>query len=109
MKRLSDEAIQKLQTEMAEASQNAWDRWYSEHCWQECILEFPMGELMNEGIAGYLWTWAMQGRMTIGPIEKGDRFGTQGLEGKVSVEVSLITGLLAYRELPEHRRALFAL
>ena len=112
MKRMSDKAISKLLIEMGNASMGGaktWDRWHAKHCWQECILEFPSGELTNEGIAGFVQVWRMQGKVGIVPIEKGDRFSANGLEGKVSVKVSLIVGLMAYRELPEFRRALYAL
>jgi len=112
MIRMKEPTIQSLLTEMGHASMGGaktWDQWHAKHCWQECILEFPSGELQNEGIAGFVQAWRMQGKVGIVLIEKGDRFSANGLEGKVSVKVSLIVGLMAYRELPEFRRALYAL
>lgn len=71
-------------------------------------LEFPLGELFNPGLAGYLWAWRMTGRLRILPIGRADRFNAQGLEGKCRVEpVNLTTALLAARELPPFRRAVW--
>ena len=70
-------------------------------------LEFPLGELMNERIAGFLWAWHMQGKLKTARIGRDDRFEANGLEGKCVVRSVLSTALLAARELPPHRRAVY--
>lgn len=45
-------------------------------------LEFPLGELMNPGIAGFVWTWHLKDVLRNARIERHDRFNANGLEGK---------------------------
>jgi hypothetical protein len=70
-------------------------------------LEFPLGELTNPRIAGFLWAWHMQGRLKTARLAASDRFNANGLEGKCVVPTLLSTALLAARELPPHRRAVY--
>ncbi len=70
-------------------------------------LEFPLGELTNPRIAGFLWAWHLQGQLETMSIAETDRFNANGLEGKGGVKVLLSTALLAARELPPHRRAVY--
>jgi hypothetical protein len=95
---------------------NRWERRFGEqaaclhlgrrHRW----VEFPLGELMNPRIAGFVWAWAMQTRIATHVIQRGDQFNAQGLpigplwgEGKVRVRTSLSTALLVYDLLPAYR------
>ena len=70
-------------------------------------LEFPLGELTNPRIAGFLWAWHIQGRLQTTSIAASDHFNAHGLEGKCVVPTQLSTALLAARELPPHRRAVY--
>jgi hypothetical protein len=70
-------------------------------------LEFPLGELTNPRIAGFLWAWHLQGRLNTASIAASDRFNAHGLEGKCVVPTQLSTALLAARELPPYRRAVY--
>jgi len=71
---------------------------------QPARLEFPLGELTNPRITGFLWAW-QQGQLTTARITASDRFNANGLEGKCVVKTLLSTALLAARELPPYRRA----
>jgi hypothetical protein len=70
-------------------------------------LEFPLGELTNPRITGFLWAWHMQGKLKTARIAASDRFNANGLEGKCVVPTLLSTALLAARELPSYRRAVY--
>ena len=74
---------------------------------QPARLEFPLGELTNPRITGFLWAWQMQGQLTTARITASDRFNANGLEGKCVVSTLLSTALLAARELPPYRRAVW--
>lgn len=107
MKRLSRKQVQALVSEMEQAANSKdWDTWHKVHVCQRAVLEFPMGEIWNPNILGFLWAWKLQGKLVGIPIEPKDKFATNGLEGKVSIETCLTTALLAWRELPEYRRRL---
>ena len=73
---------------------------------QEAQLEFPLGELSNPNIAGFVWAWKMQARIETTEIAKDDRFNANGLEGKIIIRTTLSTALIAAGELPEHRSAI---
>ncbi len=80
-----------------------WGRWQEAHGDRLAWVEFPLGELMNPAIAGFAWAWVVQKRLIVGPIQEGDQFNAQGLEGKVRVHTTLSTALLVYRDLPPYR------
>ena len=80
-----------------------WGKWQGAYGDRMVWVEFPLGELMNPAIAGFVWAWAMQKRLVVGSIQEGDQFNAQGLEGKVRVRTTLSTALLVYRDLPPYR------
>ena len=80
-----------------------WGKWQGAYGDRMVWVEFPLGELMNPAIAGFVWAWAMQKRLVVGSIQEGDEFNAQGLEGKVRVRTTLSTALLVYRDLPPYR------
>jgi hypothetical protein len=80
-----------------------WDAWERQCGQRETWVEFPLGELTNPAIAGFVWTWALSRRLTTHAIQRGDRFDAQGLEGKARAITTLATALLVYRELPPYR------
>lgn len=72
-------------------------------------LRFPMGELTNPAILGFVWAWRLDNNLHVSPIVKKDKFNAQGLEGAIEVrDISLVTALLAIRELPKYRWSLVA-
>lgn len=106
-KKLSEAKVLALIAEMEGAAiPDKWDSWHSEHISKEAMIEFPGGEIFNEGIRGYLIAWKLQNRIISTDIEKSDRFSAHGIEGKCQVVTTLVTALLAYRELPRFRRQL---
>jgi hypothetical protein len=80
-----------------------WGRWQTADGDRMVWVEFPLGELMNPAIVGFAWAWALQKRLIVSPIQEGDQFSAQGLEGKVRVDTTLSTALLVYRDLPPYR------
>ncbi|MFH1236171.1 MAG: hypothetical protein V1685_04515 [Parcubacteria group bacterium] len=70
-------------------------------------LEFPLGELTNPAIAGYVWAWQLRRKIQTASITGKEGFLAQGLEGKVCVHTNMVTALLAYGWLPEYRRAVY--
>ena len=104
--KLSEKEITALDAEMSRhcvcGQLDLWDKWATDKGDSPVLLEFPLGELMNPGIAGFLWAWKLQGKIQTHAIEPGDRFNAQGLEGKVRIRTTLTTALLVYRELPAH-------
>jgi len=108
MKRLSNKEIDRLIEEMEKAASNGdtpeWQKWHKEHSNIGVVLEFPGGEITNPNIAGFMWAWARKNKVYPCAIEKSDRFSANGLEGKVQIATDLGIALIAYRELPEHRR-----
>lgn len=71
-------------------------------------LEFPSGEVNNPNISGFLWVWRMKNALVLGlPITGKERFNAQGLEGKCAVDTDITGALMAWRELPEHRVAVY--
>jgi hypothetical protein len=104
--KLSEAKILALIAELEGAAiPDKWDNWHKAHS-QEAMIEFPLGELFNGAIAGFLFAWKLQNRISTAKIEEADRFNAQGLEGKCRVVTTLVTALLAYRELPRFRRQL---
>ena len=87
------------------AADNAmWHTWHSARVHHAAVVEFPLGELTNKAISGFVWVWKTSGTpMTTGPITAKDHFGAQGLEGKVSVNVNLTTAMIVANNLPLHR------
>lgn len=71
-------------------------------------IEFPLGELMNDRIAGYVWAWKMRGMIRTAPISNSDQFNAQGLEGKCAVETDFLTAFNVWRDLPQFRCNVFA-
>lgn len=112
MKRLSTKTIERLDAEMAGAcvcgNLPLWSAWCDSMGDRDAVIEMPTGELMNERIAGFAWAWASKGRIEDAPIEKGDRFNAQGLEGKVRIRTTLTVALLTYREVSPHRIQILA-
>jgi hypothetical protein len=110
MNRQNTISINDLNNKMQRASAcghpELWDQWANAYGNKPAQLEFPLGELSNPGIAGFVWVWKMKGTIQTASIESDDQFNAQGLEGKIVIQTTLTTALLAYRELPEHRRAI---
>lgn len=78
----------------------------------EAVLGFPLGEMVNGCIDGFLWAWALRGILRLQPLPWGTKrsmIGTtkQGIEPMVAVRDDLSTCLLAWKQLPEHRRILW--
>jgi hypothetical protein len=116
MKRLTRREAGTLLDRMREAARPGpsglyrWERWQWAYGERAAWVEFPLGELMNPHITGFVWAWATLGGITSAPIQSEDRFNAQGLpvgplrgEGKVKVRTTLSTALLVYRELPPYR------
>lgn len=74
---------------------------------QPAWLEFPLGEITNPGIAGFVLAWGLQRAIRATSISSRDQFDAQGLEGKCVVETLLSSALLAARALPPYRRAVY--
>jgi len=116
MKRLTAPELQAQVAAMETASaahlagdHGAFDRWLEAYGDAPARLEFPLGELMNEKILGFVWAWGMSGAVQTEGITERDRFDAQGIEGKAVVETQLVTALLVARDLPAHRVAVYAL
>jgi len=107
---LSADKIDLITSEMmAASSTSAWTAWRDDPGSQSVILEFPAGEMWTPGIRGFLMAWNLLGTIETGlPILDTDKFSAQGLEGKCRVRCSLVTALLAARELPKFRRAIYS-
>jgi len=110
-KRLSREEIKDLIKKMEAATENlkSWEEFFNKYSQRKALIEFPLGELFNPNIRGYLWAWQMAGKIQTKPITEKDRFKAQGLEGKASIPVDMVTALLVWRELPEYRRQIIEL
>ena len=115
MKRLTYSQLQAATARMGAASaahldgnHGAFDRWLRDEGDLPARVEFPLGELMNPNITGFVWAWSTNREIRIEGITKRDRFNAQGIEGKAVVEVSLATALLVARDLPRHRIAVYA-
>ena len=105
MTRIPDKEIE----QMIKNVEEDFDKYYWDYRKQKALIEFPLGELMNPNIGGYIWAWHMKGIIKTAPITEKDRFMAQGLEGKTSIPVDLFTALLAYKELPRFRRQIIKL
>ena len=104
---LSDNKIKSLLAAMEDAASggdSTFAPWYNKHGLTPVKLEFPGGELHNPALAGWLMAWQATNRVTPSRLAPQDRFSAQGLEGKITVSTTLVPALLAWRELPEHRR-----
>lgn len=109
---LTEKEIAMMLLELEEAGgkgESAWNRVWNQYTQRKALLEFPLGEVMNPKISGYAWAWNMRKILKTKAITEKDRFEAQGLEGKVSVQIPLLSALLAWRELPEHRRQIIEL
>ena len=110
MKRLTGKSLQAAIADMREHNTPSnWEDWHETHGAQNARVEFPLGELMNPNIAGFVWAWNMKGRIKTADITASDHFNAQGLEGKAVIETSYTTALLVASELPEHRCTVYAL
>lgn len=74
---------------------------------QPARLEFPLGEITNPDIAGFILAWALQAAIRTTSIAAKDQFDAQGLEGKCVINTLLSSALLAARELLPYRRAIY--
>jgi hypothetical protein len=69
----------------------------------DCIVEFPLGELIDN-LAGLTWAWKMKGiDLTPIPITDKDRFDAQGLEGKIRIHTNLSSAVTIYTQCTPHR------
>ena len=101
-----EQAIKEMEYNLAmENYARCADTWQGAWGTRDAILEMPLGELTNEGIAGFVWAWNAKHMIKTADISDHDRFNAQGLEGKVIIETSFATALIAARELPAYRRA----
>jgi len=101
-----EQAIKEMEYNLAmENYTRCADTWQQTWGTRDAILEMPLGELTNEGIAGFVWAWNAKHMIKTADISENDRFNAQGLEGKVIIETSFTTALIAARELPAYRRA----
>jgi hypothetical protein len=112
MKKQSRKQLEQAAQAMEAASATgpkAWDSFLDKYDKaSNARVEFPLGELMNANIAGYVWAWNMQGRIVTGLISKADQFNANGPEGKASVTTSYIIALLVWRDLPTYRCNVYA-
>ena len=81
---------------------SAVNEWMDEHE-GPAELHLPLGEIMNERIAGHVFAWRMLGKLATAPITGKERFAAQGLEGKVVVATTLVGALLVWRECARGR------
>lgn len=110
MKRLSHKQLDALLAELTNAAAegpHAFNAFASTYPY-DARLEFPLGELTNPKIAGFVWAWGMKRVIYNERIRKGDRFNAQGLEGKAVVNTTFITALLVCQELPRYRCNVYA-
>jgi hypothetical protein len=103
--KLSQQAVLNKVNEMyrAAASGNAetYLRFTESHQ-RKATIVLPLGELMNERIAGYVWAWKMQNKIVI-KSEMPAGLNAQGLEGCCSVDTDEIGAYLVACELPVYR------
>lgn len=92
----------------ANKSSQAWERWYALYGRKPARLEFPLGELMNPEIRGFVLTWGLQGKVKTAAITRRDKFAAQGIEGKAVIDTTLSGALLAAQRLPGNRVAVYA-
>ena len=108
MKLLPHKECKRLAASMSKAAQGgpaSWDPWHRANN-REAIVYLPCGEIMNEGIRGFVWAWHMQNRIVHVPTSEQSKIGglnANGLEGLISVETDLCVALLVFRELAPHR------
>lgn len=75
------------------ATHKEWTRAVKKHS-RKVVAHIPVGELVGN-LVGYAWAWRMQGRLgEVEPITKKDRLNAQGLEGKVTIMMSLYDAVL---------------
>ena len=105
MKILKEAEVEKILNDLQENFNGTYDEYRK----MNVRLEFPLGEVMNPNIAGFIWAWNLQNKIKTESISKKDRFNAQGLEGKATIELDLVGAVLAYQELPRFRRAIVKL
>lgn len=72
---------------------------------QSVRLHIPLGELDN--LAGFAWVWKQKGRMSAPqPLTGNERLKAQGLEGKVTVDMSLYDAVIVASQADPHRLAI---
>jgi len=98
-----EEMVKELE-EACEKGERAWDEVYKKYSKRRVLIEFPLGEIMNPKIAGFVWAWSEKKVIRTEPITEKDKFIAHKTEGKASIPVSLDTALLVWRELPKYRR-----
>jgi hypothetical protein len=72
-------------------------------------IEFPLGELLNPAMEGYLWVWELTRRFSrpYAMEQSKSSFSAQGIEGLIRAEeVSLTVALRAAEEMDPYRVAL---
>src|SRR3990167_1050039 len=86
-----EQAIKEMEYNLAmENYARCADTWQGAWGTRDAILEMPLGELTNEGIAGFVWAWNAKHMIKTADIDKHDRFNAQGLEGKVIIETIML-------------------
>ena len=108
MRRLSVEEIEKISNEWLK-SQNCpvdeRDAFHDRLGGISCTIAFPLGEIMNPKLEGYMWVLALKGMPKPRPITDIHNFGTQGLEGCIEVEHQDLTlALLLWQEATNPHR-----
>lgn len=104
---LGKKEIETMLVELQEAAvmgENSWNRLSGKYTGRKALFEFPLGEMMNPKVGGYIGVWGLRNMIQTKPITEKDRFKAQGLEGKASVPMTLLVALFAWGEFPEHRR-----
>jgi len=88
----------------ANGGPRTWDLWYTSN--KAARVYFPLGELTNPAITGFLWAWQMQGKIVVTPSQEMDKITSlnmNGLEGLIQVDTDLAVALMVYRDLPQYR------
>ena len=111
MKRLPEKKCEEILAEMRKKAQGGdtpeWKACYKKYAAITAYLEFPLGELTNPKIRGFVWVWGLTNAITTLPITKKDRFAAQGIEGKAQVKLDLAQALFARSQLPKFRRQIW--
>jgi hypothetical protein len=103
--RLSLKDVRALETVMCEAADGSMAKWlkFSEANERPARLVLPMGELTNQAIAGFVYSWKMNGRLRVlGADEPVTGLNAQGLEGFVEIGTTILGALLVTQELSDH-------
>lgn len=115
MKQRSDAECERLLEEVATLAGCEYDALHLKLQGQVATLAFPIGELQNPAISGYLYAWNLLDKIKLAASDFADKdlqpkyLGVvyQGIERFVLVDECLITALLAWSELPSTRRLIF--